>query len=248
MPQGKLSTMTRRPTFLRCRLLCAAALVTSAIVAGCGNITQLHVDDNSSTIVSARAVHRFGAGPGGGGLELELSSVRARGDQQLNAFETATVGSQSVSGPVLLRHTARVQHAQLVYNHLLFAGRPIELEWFAGAAWVQTSWTSLSANPADPRLFQQSSWYGPTGGVLGRLRLAPNVALELRYAAAADVRSSQDAGSRNATELALAFKPAPSLVLRAGLGESRTSLRPELLSTELSVRARGPFLNLGLDF
>ena len=225
-----------------------ALLATGALLAGCGSVTQLHVDDHSTQIVSARAVHRFGPGPGGGGLELEVSSLRGRGGQTLNAFETATLGSQSISGPARLQHTARVQHAQLVYNQLLFAGRPVELEWFAGAAWVQTAWQSTSANAADPRLTNKADWVGPAGGALGRLRLAPWLALELRYSAAIDASRGGGNTSRNATELALAFKPAPALSLRAGLGESRSWLHPELASTELSVRVRGPFLNLGLEF
>jgi hypothetical protein len=240
--------MTLQQTPVLSLLRGAAALCFAVLASGCGNITQLHIDDNSSQIFSARAVHRLGSGPGGGGLELELSGVRARGEQQLGAFETATLGTQSISGPALLRHDARVEHAQLVYNHLLFAGRPVEFEWFAGAAWVKTSWQSVSANAADPRLTKESRWYGPAGGVLARLRLAPVLALELRYSGAVDLSTQRDNGSRNSTELALAFKPVPALALRAGLGEMRSWLRPELLSTELSVRARGPFLNLGLDF
>lgn len=225
-----------------------ALICLICLLAGCGNITQLHVADNSTAIVSARAVHRFGGGPGGGGLELEVSAVKARGEQQLATLEVASVGNQSISGPALLKHRARVQTIQLVYNHLLFAGRPAELEWFVGATWVKTNWESISANPADPRLARNSSWSGAAGGALGRLRLADALALELRYSGALAVRSADDAGERSSTELALAFRPAPGLRLRAGVAEIRAVTRPELLSTELSVRARGPFFNLGLDF
>lgn len=224
-----------------------AATAAAAALVGCGNLTQLHVDDGSKAIVSARAVHRFGGGPGGPGIELEYASVRGRDEQRLEPFESASLHGQSISGPVLLRHTARVQHAQLVYNHRLFAGRPVEFEWFAGAAWVNTRWESVSANAADPRLVHDGNWRGPTGGVLGRLRLAPHLAAELRYSGAVDLSSSRDNGSRNATELALAFSPAPALRLRAGWGESRSWTRPELGSTELSVRIRGPFLSLGFE-
>ena len=62
-----------------------ALICLICLLAGCGNITQLHVADNSTAIVSARAVHRFGGGPGGGGLELEVSAVKARGEQQKRA-------------------------------------------------------------------------------------------------------------------------------------------------------------------
>jgi hypothetical protein len=215
------------------------------LLAGCSSFTQLNLNDDSTPQVSARAVHRFGTGPGGGGIEVEVASVRATGHQQLDNFQLATLGNQSISGPASLTHTARVQHAQLVYNHLLFAGRPVELEWFAGAAWVHMSWTTASAAPGDPRLTQRSDWKGPAGGVLGRARLGPSLALELRYSAAADL--SNWSSSRNSTELALAFRPAPALVLRLGLGETRTYARPDAAESELTVRTRGPFLSLGLE-
>lgn len=239
--------MTPPSLFIGSMLRATAALAAAALAGGCGNYTQLHVDDTSTPIFSARALHRFGAGPGGGGLELEVSSIHASGEQRLSAGATATLGTQFVAGPVVLSHSARVQHAQLVYNHLLFAGRPIELEWFAGGAWADASWESMSSNAADPRLVSQSGWYGPAGGALGRLRLAPHLALELRYSAAVDLSSGPDTGSRNSTELVLAFKPAPWFTLRAGVGESRSWVRPEFVDSELSVRVRGPFFSLGFE-
>ena len=224
------------------------ALASVALLAGCGNITRLHVKDDSSTNLSARVLHRLGSGPGGSGLQFDYSNTRARSEQQIGAFETATLGSQSINGPALLRHSVRVESVQLLYNHLLFPGRAVEMEWFAGAAWVKTSWQSVSANPTDPRLSNLARWYGPAGGVLGRVRLASALALELRYGGAVDLSGHGDDGWRSSTELALAFKPVPVLALRAGVVETRTEQRPGFLSTELSVRARGPFLSLGLEF
>lgn len=226
----------------------AAAIAAAALSAGCGSITQLYADEGSSPLVTARAVHRLGGGPGGGGIELEVSSARARGEDTLGEFSSASLGGATVSGPAQLRHSARVQQAQLFYNHLLFAGRPVEMEWFVGGAWVQTSWESVSARPADPRLSSRSSWYGPAGGAAARLRLAPALALELRASGTLDVSGRRDAGASSSAELALAFKPAPVLSVRAGYGLHESSVRPELASTELSVRARGLFLGLGLEF
>ena len=86
------------------------------------------------------------------------------------------------------------------------------------------SWDSASANLADPRLSRRSTWYGPGGGVLGRVRLAPVLALELRYAGAVDLSNHGDSGARSSTELAFAFKPAPALTLRAGLAQQDPSV------------------------
>lgn len=231
------------------RLRLAAVLSVALLSTACGNITQLYADDASSPLVTARAVHRFGGGPGGGGIELEASAVRARGEDVLGDFSSASLGGSTVFGPTQLKHTARVQQGQLFYNHLLFAGRPVEMEWFVGGAWVQTSWTSLSARPADPRLSARSHWYGPAGGALARLRVGPGLALEARASGAVDVSGRRDGGTSNSAELVLAFKPAPAVSLRAGYGLHESSVRPaESLSTELSVRARGLFLGLGLEF
>jgi hypothetical protein len=231
-------------------LRAGAALAVAAVggIAACGTPTQLHVQDNGQVIGSVRAVHRFGEGPGGPGIELEASRARARGSQALAATETATLDRRSVTGPTTLHHDARVDHAQIVYNHLMFAGRPVEMEWFAGAAWVQTRWDAESTTATDARLASRTRWYGPAGGVLGRVRLGPLLALEGRYTGAARSGGAADSGSRYEAELALALRPAPGLVLRGGFAESRSWVRANFDESEQSVRARGPYLNLGLEF
>ena len=222
------------------------ALCMAVLLAGCGVSSQLHLNDGSTTNLSVRALHRLGGGPGGSGIEAEATSVRAQGEQTLNASQLATLNNVTVTGPGLLQHKSRVQHAQLTYNHLHFAGRPMELEWFAGAAWVRTSWETVNTPSPTLGLTNQSQWTGPTAGVQGRLRMGEQWALELRYSGAVNL-SGPDSGSRNSTSLSLAFKPMPALALRVGLGEVRTFYRPEFNSSELSLRARGPFLNLGLE-
>lgn len=229
------------------RAACACTL--GAMLAACQSPTQLHADDGSTAIGSLRLQHRFGSEPGGPGVEFEATGFRARADQQLLASDTATLGGQSLTGPVLLQHRARVVAASLTYNHRLFAGRPAELEWFAGGTWVATDWTSTSANAANPALSSRASWTGPTGGALGRLRLAPSWALEMRYLGAVDLGSgSADSGWRTSSELAIAWRPAEALQLRCGFAENRSLVRPEPGSSELSIRARGPFLGLLLGF
>ncbi len=231
-----------------CRLSLPVVLAAASLLSGCGVITTLHVSDDSHVIGSVRAVKRLGSGPGGPGIEVEASRVVAKGTQFLNANDAATFDQVSVLGPVTLSHDARVEHAQIVYNHLLFAGRPVEMEWFVGATQVRTHWTSTSSRPNDPQLTSQTTWSGPVGGALGRLHLAPFLSLEARYSGAVALGGRVDTGQRNFTEVALAFRPAPVIVLRGGYAESRTWVRPEVSSTELSVRARGPFVNLGLEF
>lgn len=223
-------------------------LVGATLLSGCGVSTTLHISDGSQAIGSVRVVKRLGMGPGGPGIEAEGSTLKASGTQTLNNADVAAIGPQSIAGPATIQNSAKVEHAQLVYNHLLFAGRPIELEWFVGATQVRTRWDTTSSRPTDPRLTSQTTWTGPVGGVLGRVNLAPMLSVEGRYAGAVAVGGRVGSGQRTFTELALAFRPVPVVVLRGGFAESRTFVRPEFFTTELSVRARGPFLNLGLEF
>ncbi len=233
------------PTFLHRAGLAVASLAALALLTACGNASQLKLDDNSAPVGSLRATHRFAGGPGGGGLELDVQAVRARGRQALDAFDLVTLGGRSISGPGTLTHEVRVQHAQLAYNHRLFAGAPVEFEWFAGAALHRLDWRSTGA-PSDPVLQRRQSWWGPAGGVAGRFNLGPITALELRYGAALEY--GELAGSRNSTELALALRPTPAVALRLGLAETRSQFEAIDGNSDLVLRARGPFLGLALSF
>jgi hypothetical protein len=220
-----------------------------ALLPGCGLVSQqLHVSDNAAAVASVRAVKRLGSGPGGSGVELELSRVQARGSQSVPAVSFVTAGEVTLNGPISLQHRATVDGGHLVYNQLLFPGRPVEMEWFAGAAWQALRWDSTSSRAGDAALRARHQWYGPTGGALARVQLAPAWAAEARYAGALALSGVVDTGSRSLTEAALAWRPGNGLVLRGGYAELRTVMRPDLNTSELSVRARGPFLNLGLEF
>jgi hypothetical protein len=230
---------------LRRPLKTALPLLLAAWMAGCSNASRLQLADNSAPIASLRAVHRIGGGPGGAGLELDVQAVRAKGRQALDAFDLVQLGGRSISGPGTLSHDVRVQHLQLAYNHRLFAGAPVEFEWFAGGALHRLDWRS-SGTPADPVLERRRSWWGPAGGVAGRFNLGPITALELRYAAALEY--GELLGSRNSTELALALRPVPGVALRLGLAETRSQFDAIDGDSDLVLRARGPFLGLALSF
>jgi hypothetical protein len=218
-------------------------------LSGCGLASQqLHVSDDSHAVISARVVKRLGTGPGGPGIELEASRAEAKGSQVIPANSNVSLGGQLISGPATLQHRAQVASGHLVYNHLLFAGHPVELEWFAGGAWGRLRWESTSSVPTATALRARASWYGPTGGALGRLHVAQALCVELRYAGAMALSGAVDTSSNTQVEAALAYRPTGGVVLRGGFAELRNVTRPEAGASELSVRARGPFLNLGLEF
>lgn len=227
------------------------ALLGTAILllSGCGVASQqLHVSDSSHVVASARVVKRFGTGPGGPGIELEVSRVKAEGSQFITATSNVDVGKVNLTGPATLQHSAQLDGGRLVYNHLLFAGRSVELEWFAGGAWGRLRWDSTSSVTTDPALRARASWYGPTGGALARLHAGPGLSLEGRYAGMVALSGAVGTHSGSLVEAALAFRPQGGLVLRGGYAESRSATRTEVGYSELSIRARGPFLNLGLEF
>lgn len=232
------------PSFHRlCPALATAALALA--LGGCSNVSQLRLDDNSAPVASLRATHRLGGGPGGAGLELDVQAVRGKGTQALGATETVVLDPGSISGPRTLNHDVRTQHLQLAYNHRLFAGSPVEFEWFAGAALHRIDWTT-TANPGDPTLQRRNTWWGPAGGVAGRFNLSPMLALELRYGAAVEYTNLN--GVRNSTELALALTPSPAVALRVGVADTRSALDPGNGDSDLVLRVRGPFLGLALQF
>jgi hypothetical protein len=239
------------PPIARLAALRLPALATCvALLSGCGLVSQqLHVSDDSRGVASARVAKRLGSGPGGPGVELEVTRAQARGTQVVPTGSLVTAGGVTLNGPISLQHRATVDGGHLVYNHLLFPGRPVELEWFAGGAWQGLRWDSTSSRAGDAALRTRNRWYGPTGGALARLQLVPGFTLEGRYAGAIALKGTiVDSGSRTLTEAALAWRPGGGVVLRGGYAELRTVMRPDFDNSELSVRARGPFLNLGLEF
>lgn len=225
----------------------AGIFTIAALAAGCSSPTRLHVDDGSTPVGSFRAVHRFGgASSGGGGLEIDVQSVRGQASQALASTESAQLGDQALQGPAQLLHTAEAQHVQLAYNRRLFVDSPVELEWFAGVAAHQLRWhTTGGGAPADGARFK-NSWYGPAGGVMARFKLGSAAAVELRYAAAVEL-SSLD-GSRTSVELAFAFSPVQQMQLRLGFADARSSHDADSATSDLRLRARGPFAGLAFAF
>ncbi len=224
----------------------AGALASALLAAGCGSPKELRVDDGSAPIGSLRAVYRFGGGPGGGGLEVDFQGVRGESNQALNSFESATLDGQTLQGPAQLNHRAEAVHAQLAYNHRLFVGSPVELEWFAGVALHRLRWTTTGGTAPPGGLQFARTWYGPAGGVGTRFALGPKAALELRYSAAVEYDNID--GSRSSAELAFAYSPVPEVQLRVGFADSRSSYEPVSVNSDLRLRTRGPFLGLNLQF
>jgi hypothetical protein len=223
-------------------------LSLAALLGGCSSPRTLNVEDHSAPIFTARAVHRFGGlDAGGAGLEFEAHSARGEATQTLAGSDWVSLGNRDILGPVTLASRARTEHVQLTYNHLLFAGRPMEMEWFAGATASRLKWDTRSFRATDLPLSASHSWFGPVGGIAARIRLAPSLALEGRFSGAIALRSDFGSSRANA-ELALAWSPLPQLQLRAGIAESDADASGHVSDSDLSLRVRGPFAGLTLAF
>jgi hypothetical protein len=215
-----------------------------AALAGCTG-TPLHFNDNGAPSYSVRGVVRpFGTG----GIEVEASSVRGKGPQTLGSNESTLLNGQTFNGPADLAHSGRANHFHVAYNHLLFADRPFQMEWFAGASLSQLSWKTETGRASFPLYERRQSRTGAFGGVAGRWQMNGLLSVEGRvWAAGRDVAQARD--YQNGGEVVLAITPAPGLRVRLGLAQSETGTSLlEGNGPRLQMQTRGPLLGLTLAF
>ncbi len=225
------------------------------LAAGCGSVNApLRVDDSSTTQLSVRGTVGLGA-TGSSRMEWSGEGFRASGNQALGNLEQATVGGTLYTGPVTLAQHARVQRAYLGYNHLLFAQRPVQMEWTAGLASQRLQWRAQSDAAIPSVGLRRVEWTGLAGGVLGRWVAGDTWALEARWVGG--VRGTElldDHWARR--ELAWAWRPVrrgpldgTGFGLRVGLADQSLSVGAlRFNESALLLRARGPFLELHLGF
>lgn len=237
---------------IRSAWLCLSAVV---LLGACSTARDLTATDSSALAYNARAVARLsgsGSGSGGGsGIEVDYATVRGSDRETIGPAETVVLGDQSVAGPVDLRNDVRVQTVHVAFNYLLFASRPVEMEWFAGLGGVRVDWAAQPMASTQPRLTTQEEWLGAIAGIGGRWKFASWAALEGRLSinySLAGVLGSETIGWKTMGEVGFAFKPAPQVALRAGYAQSTTYVDKNGFESRLTFRARGPYLGLGLMF
>jgi hypothetical protein len=215
-----------------------------ALLSACGG-TPLHFSDNSTPSYSVRGVVRAF---GNGGIEVEASAVRGKGSQALGSNEVTRLNGQDLNGPAQLAHSARASHLHVAYNHLLFADRAFQMEWFAGTALTQISWKTETGRASLPLYERSQSRSGAFGGIAGRWQANGLLAIEGRvWGAGRDLVQVRD--YQNGGELVLAVTPAPGLRIRLGLAQSEAGTSQiEGNSPSLTMRTRGPLLGLTLAF
>ncbi len=224
--------------------LSTLAAIGLAALTACGG-TPLHFNDNSAPSYSVRGVLRAF---GNGGIEIEASSVRGKGAQSLGSNETTLLNGQTFTGPAQLAHSGRANHFHVAYNHLLFADRPFQMEWFAGAALSQLSWKTETGRASMPLYERRQSRSGAFGGVAARWQLNGLLSAEGRvWAAGRDIAQARD--YQNGGEVVLAITPAPGLRVRLGVAQSETGTSLlEGNGPRLQMQTRGPLLGLTVAF
>ncbi|MEO8155735.1 MAG: hypothetical protein ABI605_21940 [Rhizobacter sp.] len=227
----------------------AGVLSCLAMLAGCGAIQHVPVNDDNSASVAVRAsFHRRSAETNeryGSGIEVGYESYRARDTQTLAAGESISLDGGTVFGPSTLQHEARLRQGYVTYNHLLRFGPHFQLEPFVGLTRVNLR---IRSDPGSgSTLLLLDEWRsGVLGGVTPRWCFNDWVAIEARL-------SYFDTGDwvhGKSYEAALVLSPVPNVSVRLGYSERYHDV--ETLgsgwSSEVNIRARGPLATLQLNF
>lgn len=235
------SNATVRPA-----LVCAAA----SLLAGCGAFPDaVHVNDRNSSVASVRVTVRPETWARNAeslrGVQVGYERYRAEGTQELRAGQEVRLnpGDAPLPGPDSLRNEVTVAHAYLGYSHTFLFGRHLEMEPVFGVAHLRFD---AKVKPT-VSLLQPSTHYSRAvayGGLTPRWRFNDLMALELRMTWSG---RSLDIATRNA-DLGLVLRPEKHVGLRLGYSWRESGWGTDYLSSEVSVRARGPSASLLFDF
>lgn len=231
---------------VRLALVCAAAW----FLAGCAAFTDtVHVNDHKSAVASVRVTVRPETWARNAeslrGIQVGYERYRAEGTQELRAGQEIRLNPSDtpLPGPDSLRNEVTVAHAYLGYSHTFLFGRHLEMEPVFGVAHLRFD---AKVQPT-VSLLQPSTHYSRAvayGGLTPRWRFNDLMALELRLTWGG---RSLDIATRNA-DLGLVLRPEKRVGLRLGYSWRESGWSTDLLSSEVSVRARGPSASLLFDF
>lgn len=220
----------------------AAACV---LLAGCGPVTRLNAEDDRASASIRASWH----GEGGDGIDFQGARVRAASTQSIGDQERVSLGGKPVDGPVSLQHRVRHEHAQLAYSSRSVFRPGFHAQWMVGVAAARVDWQTTSARPTDPLLSSRTSWQGLMGGVGVSYGLNAQWSLEGRVSGAAAPAGRARGSSYAFGEAVVAWRPLPQgVVLRAGVSQLNSQVRPPLGDTDQWLSVGGPTLNIALEF
>lgn len=233
------------------RSLVLLALAATTWLVGCGNIQNVPIKDTNAPGAAVRATFRGLRGEPpkrlGPGIEVGYEAYRAKGAQSLAAGESIVLRDASFTGPLDLRHEARLQQLYVAYNHRFAFGPHLEFEPYVGVTHV---WAKvLTTPPSGSRITAvDERGAGVTAGFTPRWRFNDRVAVEVRY----NFFDTRLSTGGSAYEAVLVLSPADHVALRLGwTGRNHTISENFPLSgvtSEIDVRTRGPMASLQFDF
>lgn len=230
------------------RLTMAGAV--GGLLAGCGVFPDtVRVNDHTASVASVRVTVRPENWARNAeslrGIQVGYERYRAEGTQELRAGQEIRLNPSDtpLPGPDSLRNEVTVAHAYLGYSHTFLFGRHLELEPVFGVAHLRFD---AKVQPT-VSLLQPSSHYSRAvayGGLTPRWRFNDLMALELRLTWSG---RSLDIATRNA-DLGLVLRPEKHVGLRLGYSWREGGWGTDIVSSEVSVSARGPSASLLFDF
>ncbi len=228
----------------------ALAATAGLMLAGCGAFPDaVRVNDQDSAVASVRLTVRPEAWARNAeslrGLQVGYERYRAQSTQELLAGQEIRMNPSDtpLPGPDSLRNEVTVAHAYLGYSHTFLFGRHLEMEPVFGVAHLRFD---AKVQPT-VSLLRPSTHYSKAvafGGFTPRWRFNDLMALELRLTWSG---RSLDIATRNA-DLGLVLRPEKHVGLRLGYSWREGGWGTDFLSSEVSVRARGPSASLLFDF
>lgn len=228
----------------------ALACMATLLFAGCGAFPDnVHVNDHTAALASVRVTVRPETWARNAeslrGIQVGYERYRAQGTQELRAGQEIRLNPSDtpVPGPDSLRSEVTAAHAYLGYSHTFLFGRRLEMEPVFGLAHLRFD-TKVQPTVSPLRPSMHYSRAVAYGGFTPRWRFNDLMALELRLVWSG---RSLDIATRNA-DLGLVLRPEKRVGLRLGYSWREAAWGTDYLSSEVSVRARGPSASLLLDF
>jgi hypothetical protein len=245
------------PDALRKALLSRSALRAASVTAcmsaagllgACANINEaapLEVRDDGATAVSLRSVLRIDPRRGHG-VEFDFAQQRGRDTGSLGAGERLQFGSAAIDGPESLHSEATVRSFHVAYNYLIPASGPLDAEVFAGIGRMDLK---LHVQGSVPGALIERTLGGSVlvAGIGPRLRLSEQFALEGRLSVATAFGTFRS-HEKDSVDVALAYRPASRISVRAGYAWVKATVDRNGADSNVSVRLRGPYFGLSLNF
>ncbi len=224
-------------------LLCVLGLTGGCHVTN--KAVPIDISDNGASAFDARSIWRFGPRQDHG-VEVDYAQHRGSSTSLLGTGSRVMLGSAVIDGPETLHNEATVRSLHVAYNYLIAPSNPVEAEAFAGVGRMEFKLLAQGSAPGA----RISRTLGGGIGVIGigpRWKLREQLALEGRLTLMGRASNGPDY-EKQSIDLALAYRPVKQMTLRAGYSWLKATVEHETDDSDVSIKLRGPFLGVTLNF